>query len=43
LAGEGSAHGLPKQYGFPPTLVRIWAEKHRKGELPLDLQREEQL
>ncbi len=43
LAGEDSAHALAKQYGFPHTLLRIWAEKYRKGELTLDVQREEQL
>jgi transposase len=43
LAGEGSANGVAKQYGIPRSLVLIWAEKYRKGELTLDVQREEQL
>jgi transposase len=43
LAGEGSANGVATQYGIPRSLVLIWAEKYRKGELTLDVQREEQL
>ena len=43
LAGEGSANRVAKQYGIPRSLVLIWAEKYRKGELTLDVQREEQL
>jgi transposase-like protein len=43
LAGEGSANGMARQYGIPRSLVLIWAEKYRKGELTLDVQREEQL
>ena len=43
LAGEGSANGVAKQYGIPRSLVLIWAEKYRQGELTLDVQREEQL
>jgi transposase len=43
LAGEGSAHGLGKEHDVPHNLLRIWAEKYRKGELTLDMQREEEL
>lgn len=43
LAGEGSAHSVGKEYGIPHGLLLIWAEKYRKGELTLDMQREEQL
>ena len=43
LAGEGSAHGVAKEYGIAHGLLLIWAEKYRKGELTLDVQREEQL
>jgi transposase-like protein len=43
LAGDGSAHGLAREHGIPHTLLRVWAEKYRKGELTLDVQREEQL
>lgn len=43
LAGEGTAKGLAQQHGVCHTLILIWAEKYRKGELTLDVQREEQL
>jgi len=43
LAGEGSAKGLATQYGISHTLVLIWTDKYRRGELTLDVQREEQL
>ncbi len=43
LAGEGSAHGLAREHGISHHLLLIWAEKYRKGELTLDVQREEQL
>ncbi len=43
LAGEGSAKGLAQQSGICHSLILIWAEKYRKGELTLDVQREEQL
>ena len=43
LAGEGSAKGLATQHGISHSLVLIWAEKYRKGELTLDVQREEQI
>jgi hypothetical protein len=29
--------------GSATSLILIWAEKHRKGELTLDVQREEQM
>jgi transposase len=43
LAGEGSAKGLAAEHGISHTLILIWTEKYRKGELTLDVQREEQL
>ena len=43
LAGEGTAKGLASQYGICHSLLLIWTEKYRKGELTLDVQREEQL
>lgn len=43
LAGEGSANGVAKQHGVPRGLLLIWADKYRKGELTLDVQREEEL
>ena len=43
LAGEGTAKGLASQYGISHSLVLIWTEKYRKGELSLDVQREEEL
>jgi transposase len=43
LAGDGSAKGLAQEYGICHSLILIWAEKYRKGELTLDVQREEQL
>ncbi len=43
LAGEGTAKGLAQQHGICHSLILIWAEKYRKGELTLDVQREEQL
>ena len=42
LAGEGSAKGLATEHGICHSLILIWAEKYRKGELTLDVQREEQ-
>ena len=43
LAGDGSAKGLADEHGICHSLILIWAEKYRKGELTLDVQREEQL
>ncbi len=43
LAGEGSANGLARQHGVCRSLLMIWVEKYRKGELTLDVQREEQI
>lgn len=43
LAGEGTAKGLAQQHRICHSLILIWAEKYRKGELTLDVQREEQL
>ncbi len=43
LAGEGSARGLATQHGVSHSLLRIWVEKYEKGELTLDVQREEQI
>jgi transposase len=43
LAGEGSAKGLATEHGISHTLILIWTEKYRKGELTLDVQREEQI
>ncbi len=43
LAGDGTAKGLAQQHGICHSLILIWAEKYRKGELTLDVQREEQL
>ena len=43
LAGEGSAKGLATEHGICHSLILIWAEKYRKGELTLDVQWEEQL
>ncbi len=43
LAGEGSAKGLATEYGISRSLILIWADKYRKGELTLDVQREEEI
>ncbi len=43
LAGEGRAKGLATEHGICHSLLRIWAEKDRKGELTVDVQREEQV
>lgn len=43
LAGEGSAKGLATEHGICHSLILIWADKYRKGELTLDVQREEQI
>lgn len=43
LAGDGSAKGLAQEHGICHSLILIWAEKYRKGELTLDVQREEQM
>ena len=43
LAGEGNARGLVTQHGLFHSLLLIWVEKYRKGELTLDVQREEQI
>ncbi len=43
LAGDGSAKGLADEHGICHSLILIWAEKYRKGELTLDVQREEQM
>ena len=43
LAGDGTAKGLADEYGISHSLILIWAEKYRKGELTLDLRREEEL
>ncbi len=43
LAGEGTAKGLAQQHGICHSLILIWSEKYRKGELALDVQRQEQL
>lgn len=43
LAGEGNARGLATQHGLSHSLLLIWVEKYRKGELTLDVQREEQI
>jgi len=42
LAGDGSAKGLADEHGICHSLIVIWAEKYRKEELTLDVQREEQ-
>ena len=34
---------MATQYGISHTLVLIWTDKYRRGELTLDVQREEQL
>ena len=39
LAGEGSAKGLATEHGICHSLILIWAERYRKGELTLDVQR----
>ncbi len=38
LAGDGSAKGLADEHGICHSLILIWAEKYRKGELTLDVQ-----
>ena len=43
LAGEGSAKGLATEHGICHSLILIWAEKWRKVERTLDVQREEQI
>jgi transposase-like protein len=43
LAGDGTAKGLAQQHGICHSLILIWAEKYRNGELTLDVQREKQL
>src|SRR2546425_1451244 len=43
LAGDGTAKGLADEHGICHSLILIWAEKYRKGELTLDVQREEQM
>ena len=43
LAGDGSAKGLADEHGICHSLILIWAEKYRKGELTLDVQREEEM
>jgi transposase-like protein len=39
LAVDGSAKGLANEHGISHSLILIWAEKYRKGELTLDVQR----
>lgn len=39
----GARRGSPKRHGICHSLILIWAEKYRKGELTLDVQREEQM
>ena len=43
LAGEGSAKGLASQHGICHSLLSIWTQKYRNGELTLDVQAEEQI
>ncbi len=43
LAGEGSGKGLADEHGISHSLVLIWTDKYRRGELTLDMQREEQI
>jgi transposase len=43
LAGEGNARVLATQHGLSHSLLLIWVEKYQKGELTLDVQREEQI
>jgi transposase len=43
LARDGTAKGLAQEHGICHSLILIWAEKYRKGELSVDVQREEQL
>jgi transposase-like protein len=43
LAGDGSAQGLAHEHAICHSLLLLWAEQYRKGELTLDVQREEQL
>ena len=43
LAGDGTAKGLAAEHGICHSLILIWAEKYRKGELTLAVQRAEQL
>ncbi len=43
LAGDGTVIGLADEHGIRHSLILIWAEECRKGELTLDVQREEHL
>jgi len=43
VAGDGTAKGLADEHGICHSLILIWAEKYREGELTLDVQREEQM
>src|SRR2546422_9612297 len=40
LAGDGSAKGLADEHGICHSLILIWAEKYRKGELAREVPRE---
>jgi len=35
LASEGAAKGLAAQHGISHSLVLLWADKYRRGELTL--------
>ena len=41
--GEGSAKGLARQHDISATLVRMWVEKYRRGELTEEGDRKERI
>jgi transposase-like protein len=43
IAGERSAKSLATEHGIAHSLILVWADKYRKGELTPEIQRDEQV
>lgn len=43
LSGEGSREAIARQHKISPSLLFVWIDKYRRGELSEDLERKERI